>query len=194
MATQGNRSGDLLGQIASATEGAKLPPVHKWNPPFCGDIDMVIKRDGSWHYMGSPIGRERMVRLFSTVLRRDGDDYFLVTPVEKVGITVEDVPFIAVSFEAREDDGERVLCFTSNVGECVSLDLSHPLRVYIHPETQEPSPYILVRDNLEARIHRNVFYQLLELAKVRERDGQPWYGLESRGEFFPIAPVPDMPE
>ncbi len=153
---------------------------------------MVIKRDGSWHYMNSPISRERMVRLFSTVLRRDGDDYFLVTPVEKVGITVEDVPFIATSFHHGQMDGMDALIFTTNVGDQVVLGKQFPLRVELAPKTEEPAPYILVRDRLEARIHRNVFYELVNLAVIRElEDGRSWYGVESCGSFYQIAPVPE---
>ncbi len=177
----------LLKQIAEEGEGT-LPPVHLWNPPFCGDIDMVIKRDGSWHYLNSPIGRERMVRLFSTVLRRDGDDYFLVTPVEKVGITVEDVPFVAIAVEKKEVDGFPALVFTTHVGDSVTASVTHPLRVERDSGTDEPAPYILVRDRLEARIHRNVFYELVDMAEVRTIEGVAWYGVESCGVFFPIAP------
>ncbi|WP_348650958.1 DUF1285 domain-containing protein [Parendozoicomonas sp. Alg238-R29] len=180
----------MLEQVAEASKKGGLPPVHKWNPPFCGDIDMVIKRDGSWHYMNSPIGRERMVRLFSTVLRRDDDDYFLVTPVEKVGIQVEDVPFVAISVEAIEVDGQPALKFVTNVGDEVVIDCAHPLRVELAPDTEEPAPYILVRDRLEARIHRNVFYELVGIAEVHSMGKTKWYGVESCGEFYPIAPVP----
>ncbi|MCL6269865.1 DUF1285 domain-containing protein [Sansalvadorimonas sp. 2012CJ34-2] len=186
-----DRPSGLLGQIVAETDGRKLPPVHQWNPPFCGDIDMVIKRDGSWHYMKSPIGRERMVRLFSTVLRKDGDDFFLVTPVEKVGIMVEDAPFIAISVEVSSQNEKPCLSFVTNVGDVVVLDQEHPLRVDLDPQTQEPSPYILVRDRLEALIHRNVFYQLVEMADIREIKGLKWYGIESCGDFYLIAPAPE---
>lgn len=185
-----DRAGGLLEQVAEASKKGGLPPVHKWNPPFCGDIDMVIKRDGSWHYLNSPIGRERMVRLFSTVLRKDDGDYFLVTPVEKVGIQVEDVPFVAISVETVEIDGQPALKFVTNVGDEVVVDQQHPLRVELAPETEEPAPYILVRDRLEARVHRNVFYELVEIAHVRLIENTEWYGLESCGQFYPIAPVP----
>ena len=185
-----DRAGGLLEQVAEASKKGGLPPVHTWNPPFCGDIDMVIKRDGSWHYLNSPIGRERMVRLFSTVLRKDDDDYFLVTPVEKVGIQVEDVPFVAISVETVEVDGQAALKFVTNVGDEVVIGMECPLRVELAAETQEPAPYILVRDRLEARVHRNVFYELVEMAHVRMVDGTEWYGLESRGVFFKIAPAP----
>jgi hypothetical protein len=179
------KANDLLAQIPKSEKG--LPPVHLWNPDFCGDIDMRIARDGTWFYLGTPIGRKPMVKLFSTIMRRDGDDYFLITPVEKVGIKVDDAPFVAVSLQVEgEGEGQR-LRFTTNVDEEVEAGGEHPLRFVIDPQTQEPSPYVHVRANLEALIHRNVFYQLVELAEVREIDGQRWLGVCSGGEFFPIG-------
>lgn len=183
------KAGDLLAQIPATTDKG-LPPVHLWNPDCCGDIDMRISRDGTWYYLGTPIGRKPMVRLFSTIIRRDGDDYFLVTPVEKCGITVDDAPFVAISLAVEGEGEQQVLRFTSNVEDEVVADAAHPIRVELDPQTQEPSPYVLVRVNLEALIHRNVFYQLVELAVSREIDGQEWLGVWSSGEFFPIAPQP----
>lgn len=181
------KAGDLLAQLP---KGKGLPPVHLWNPDFCGDIDMRIARDGTWYYLGSPIGRKPMVRLFSSIIRRDGDDYFLVTPVEKVGITVEDAPFVAVSVEVSGEGERQVLRFVTHVEDEVEAGAEHPIRVVIDPLTQEPSPYVHVRANLEALIHRNVFYQLVELAVVREIDGRRWLGVWSGGEFFPIGEEP----
>lgn len=181
------KAGDLLVQLP---KGKGLPPVHLWNPDFCGDIDMRIARDGTWYYLGSPIGRKPMVRLFSSIIRRDGDDYFLVTPVEKVGITVEDAPFVAVSVEVSGEGERQVLRFVTHVEDEVEAGAEHPIRVVIDPVTQEPSPYVHVRANLEALIHRNVFYQLVELAVVREIDGRRWLGVWSGGEFFPIGEEP----
>ncbi|OEC46009.1 proteophosphoglycan precursor [Pseudomonas sp. 1D4] len=181
------KAGDLLAQLP---KGKGLPPVHLWNPDFCGDIDMRIARDGTWYYLGSPIGRKPMVRLFSSIIRRDGDDYFLVTPVEKVGITVEDAPFVAVSVEVGGEGERQVLRFVTHVEDEVEAGAEHPIRVVIDPLTQEPSPYVHVRANLEALIHRNVFYQLVELAVVREIDGRRWLGVWSGGEFFPIGEEP----
>ena len=183
-----DRVNNLLEQVVRSKKEGRLPPVHQWHPPFCGDIDMVIKADGSWHYMGSPIGRERMVRLFSTVLRRDGDDYVLVTPVEKVGIVVEDVPFVAVSVRTITVDGGAVLEFTTNVGDTVCAASDHPIRVALNPESGEPRPYILVRDRLEALIHRNVFYELVEMGELRVIDSVEWLGVVSAGQFFSISP------
>ena len=183
------KANDLLAQIPRG-EKKGLPPVHLWNPPFCGDIDMRIARDGTWYYLGTPIGRKPMVKLFSTIIRRDGDDYFLITPVEKVGIKVDDAPFVAVTLEVEGQGEAQVLRFSTNVEEQVVANDEHPLRVVIDPLTQEPAPYILVRHNLEALIHRNVFYQLVELAQARQIDGQNWLGVWSCGVFFPIGLEP----
>ncbi|QHF02503.1 DUF1285 domain-containing protein [Pseudomonas asturiensis] len=185
--TDSGKANDLFAQIPKSKG---LPPVHLWNPDFCGDIDMRIARDGTWHYQGTPIGRKPMVRLFSTILRRDGDDYFLITPVEKVGIKVDDAPFVAVALDVTGEGETQVLRFVTNVEDETQAGVDHPLRVLIDPETQEPAPYIHVRSNLEALIHRNVFYQLVELAVTREIDGQRWLGVWSDGVFFPIGLEP----
>ena len=154
---------------------------------FCGDIDMRIARDGTWYYLGTPIGRKPMVKLFSSVLRKDGDDYFLVTPVEKVGIRVDDAPFVAVTLALEGDGEQQRLRFTTQVDDEVVAGAAHPLRVELDCDSGEPSPYLRVRANLDALIHRNVFYQLVELAVEREIDGQLWLGVWSDGEFFPIG-------
>ncbi|BCW88545.1 hypothetical protein sos41_16860 [Alphaproteobacteria bacterium SO-S41] len=165
---------------ADLAKGRKLPPVEKWNPPHCGPIPMRIARDGTWHYMGTPIGRAAMVRLFSTILRREPDgSHVLVTPVERVGIEVEDAPFIAVGVEAA--DGR--LTFMTNVGDQVTADADHPIRVEENEATGEPSPYVRVRGGLEARLARPVFYELADLAE--ERDGV--MGVTSAGTFFPLG-------
>ena len=183
--TNGAPSG-LESILASAKAAGKggLPPVDKWNPEFCGDIDMRIARDGSWHYMGTPIGRKRMVRLFSTILRHDDDGkFYLVTPVEKIGIAVDDAPFVAVEMEVSGADKDQILAFRTNVDDYVILNGDHPLRVDEDSETGEPSPYLLVRGQLEALIARSVFYDLVELAE--ERDGV--LGVWSDGLFFPLG-------
>ncbi|MHA6161228.1 DUF1285 domain-containing protein [Pseudomonas sichuanensis] len=182
--TDSGKASDLLSQIP-AHKG--LPPVHLWNPDFCGDIDMRIARDGTWYYLGTPIGRKPMVRLFSTIIRRDGDDYFLVTPVEKVGIRVDDAPFVAVLLDVQGSGEQQVLRFTSNVDDQVEAGPANPLRVVIDPITQEPAPYVLMRGNLEALIHRNVFYQLVELAVPQTIEGEQWLGVWSHGRFYPIG-------
>jgi hypothetical protein len=174
-----------LEDIIKHIEGQRFPPVEKWNPDFCGDIDMRIDRDGSWHYMGTPIGRERMVKLFASVLRKDDDGKtYLVTPVEKIGITVEDAHFIATGLDVIGECGEQVLHFTTNVGDKVIADKDHPIRVEEDKETGTLRPYINVRGRLEALISRPVFYELAELVEETMIDGKPVYGLWSSGELF----------
>ncbi|SIO42126.1 hypothetical protein SAMN05444722_2033 [Rhodovulum sp. ES.010] len=177
---------------AAAVEG-KLPPVDSWDPPFCGDLDMRIARDGTWFYLGTPIGRAPLVRLFSTILKREGETYFLVTPVEKVGITVEDVPFVAVDFECSGEGAAQVLSFVTNVGDRVAAGPEHPIRVERDPETGEPSPYVHVRGGLEARIDRKSFYRLVEIGTRERHAGEEWFGLRSGGVFFPVIPSAELP-
>lgn len=181
-------SAESLAEAARAAQTKGLPPVHLWNPDFCGDLDMRIARDGTWFYLGTPIGRPELVKLFSTILRKDGDKYFLVTPVEKVGITVDDAPFVAVDFEAAGESGEQVLVFETNVGDKVVAGPEHPIRVERDPETGEPSPYVLVRANLEALIDRKSFYRLVDIGA--HEDG--WFGLWSDGAFFRVIPSDEM--
>ncbi|MGQ3018455.1 DUF1285 domain-containing protein [Phenylobacterium sp.] len=178
----------LDGVIAAAKQapGRGLPPVHLWNPAHSGEIDIVIKADGRWVHEGATINRAPLVRLFSTVLRRDPDGYWLVTPVEKMKITVEDAPFIATALDAGADaEGRPVLRFATNVGDEVEAGPDHLIRVEIDPATDEPRPYLHVRRGLEALISRPVFYELVEMAQ--ERDGT--LGVESGGTWFPIGPV-----
>nr|WP_240722507.1 DUF1285 domain-containing protein [Poseidonocella sp. HB161398] len=169
--------------MASASRASKKgpPPVHLWNPPFCGDIDMRIARDGTWFYMGTPIGRPAMVKLFSSILKKEGDAYFLVTPVEKVGIQVDDAPFVAVDFAVSGEGADQVLTFTTHVGDVVAAGPDNPIRVEMG-EDGEPAPYVHVRAGLEALIDRKSFYRLVELGE--EQDG--WFGLRSGGAFFGI--------
>tara|TARA_R110002073_G_scaffold86976_2_gene206583 strand:+ start:265 stop:855 length:591 start_codon:yes stop_codon:yes gene_type:complete len=181
-------SAESLAASARAAKKGGLPPVHLWNPPFCGDLDMRIARDGTWFYLGTPIGRAELVKLFSSILRRDGDDYFLVTPVEKVGITVDDAPFVAVDFNLR--DG--VLVFETNVGDSVAAGPDAPIRVERDAQTGEPAPYVLVRANLEALIDRKSFYRLVEIGEEAEVDGVLWFGVRSKGAFFPIIPAAEL--
>ncbi len=174
----------------AAQKGRGLPPVDKWNPDFCGDLDMRIARDGTWFYLGTPIGRPEMVRLFSTILRKDGADYFLVTPVEKVGITVDDAPFVAVDFEVEGTSTDQRLTFLTNVGDSTVAGPDAPIRVVRDPETGEPSPYVLVRANLEALIDRKSFYRLVEIGAHHEN----WFGLWSGGAFFGLIPSAELPQ
>jgi len=175
---------------ASAKRGPA--PVHLWNPPFCGDLDMRIARDGNWFYLGTPIGRKSMVRLFSSIIRKDDDDYFLVTPVEKVGIRVDDVPFVAVDFDVSGSGQDQLVSFTTNVDEETVAGSERPIRVERDPETGEVSPYVLVRSNLEALIDRKSFHRLVDLCVHEERDGESWFGLWSDGEFFPFIPSKEL--
>lgn len=171
----------------AATKGGR-PPIHQWNPPFSGDLDMRIARDGTWFYQGTPITRPKLVRLFSTILRREGDAYFLVTPVEKVGLTVEDAPFVAVDFT----DGEDGLTFVTNVGDTATAGPDHAIRV-VRGADGEPAPYIHVRDGLEALIDRKSFYRLVDLGHSRDHEGREWFGVTSAGMFFPIIPSDELP-
>lgn len=168
---------------ASAQEVTKggLPPVEKWNPPFCGDLDMRIARDGTWFYLGTPIGRAGLVKLFSSIIRKDGDKYFLVTPVEKVGITVDDAPFVAIDFNAAGEGEAQKLRFETHVGDVFIAGPDHPIR-FAYDDDGEPSPYVLVRRNLEALIDRKSFYRLVDIGA--HHNG--WFGVWSGGEFFKI--------
>lgn len=169
-------------------EGKKFPPVDKWNPDFCGDIDMKIAADGTWFYMGTPIGREKMVKLFSSVLRKDEDGKtYLVTPVEKIGIQVEDAHFVATHVETINDGDDQALIFTTNVGDQIVAGPEHQIRVDVDPETGEPRPYINVRARLEALISRNVYYELIEKGAVVEKNGDSWCSIRSRGVDFSLG-------
>jgi hypothetical protein len=164
-----------------------LPPVDKWNPEFCGDIDMKIMRNGKWFYMGTEIKRPAMVKLFSGILRLDSDNcYYLVTPVEKVRISVEDAPFIATSLISENKDNINHLYFITNVNEKILLTKNNPLEIKIDNKTEEPSPYIFVRKNLKALISRSVFYELIELASKKNIDGKDCLVIDSAGEVFKL--------
>lgn len=170
-------------------------PVEKWNPPFCGDLDMEIRADGTWFYMGTPIGRAPLVRLFSTVLRKDEDGKtYLVTPVEKVGIRVVDAPFIAVEMNVSEKDGEPLLTFRTNVGDVVEAGAEHPLRFVTGDGNDKLKPYLLVRGRLEALVSRAFMYDLVELGEVIEIDGREMFSVRSGGEVFPVMPADELSE
>jgi hypothetical protein len=178
---------DGLEAIAAELPRAKgLPPVERWNPPFCGDIDMKIATDGTWLYQKTPIGRPALVKLFASVLKREGDQYFLVTPVEKVGITVVDAPFLAVELKV-EADGEQVLKFRTNVDDWVEAGPGHALRFEQEATTGGLKPYLHVRRGLWAKVTRALFYDLVELGEERVIDGKPMFGVSSHGEFFAMA-------
>jgi hypothetical protein len=170
-----------------------LPPVEHWNPPFCGDIDMEIRPDGTWFYMGTPIGRPALVRLFSTVLRCDNDGRtFLVTPVEKIGIRVSDAPFVAVEMTAGKDESGQLLTFRTNVGDVVHAGPDNPLRFVTHGETEQLKPYLLVRGRLEALVNRAVTYDLLALGEALEIEGEEMFAIRSGGAVFPVMPMAEL--
>lgn len=181
--------------LASAVKAASKkgpPPVHLWNPDFCGDLDMRIARDGTWWYLGTPMGRKELVKLFSSIIRKDGEDYFLVTPVEKVGITVDDAPFVAIDFEVAGEGCDQVITFVTHVDDEAVAGPDNPIRVARDPETGEPSPYVLIRANLEALIDRKSFYRLVEIGAHEDVDGESWFGVWSSGQFFPIIPSSEL--
>ena len=185
-----NNAGSMLDSLATELgKTRKPPPVHLWDPPFCGDLDIRIASDGSWHYQGSPIGRAPMVRLFASVLKREGDKYFLVTPVEKLGIKVDDAPFVAVAVETRNQTLNRTLVFRTNVDDTVTCDAEHQLRFEPEAGTGGLKPYLHVRRDLWALVTRSLFLDLVALGEVRELDGRRMFGLTSAGQFFPMAPA-----
>jgi hypothetical protein len=173
----------LLADLEQVRHKGK-PPIHLWNPENVSDIDMTIEADGSWMYLGTPITRQRLSHLFSTVLRREEDDeFYLVTPVEKCRIRVVDAPFVAIGLEESGAGLAQSLRFTTNMADEVTADLEHPIRISHNPDTDEPAPYIMIRDGLEAKITRNVYYQLANL--VVEQDDV--LGVWSSGTFFQLS-------
>ena len=176
----------------SKSNKKSLPPIEKWNPPFCGDNDMIISNSGKWYYMGSEIKRPVMVKLFSGILRLESDNsYYLVTPVEKVRIQVEDAPFVAVAITKEQSEGMNTVTFRTNLNDEIVLSKENPLSIEIK-KNDEPSPYITVRNNLRALISRSVFYELVDLAETIPIDGVPYLAIKSQGEIFKIHKVEDL--
>lgn len=175
------------------SEGAAkpLPPVELWNPPFCGDIDMRIAHDGSWLYQGSPINRPALVRLFSTILRKDPDRYVLVTPAERVGIAVEDAPFIAVEMAVAGRGRSQTLSFRTNVGDWVRADADHPLR-FERDTAGGVKPYVLVRGGLWALVKRALMMDLVALCEYEAHEGAQTFGVASAGAFFKLADAQEI--
>ncbi len=166
-----------------------IPPVEKWNPPFCGDIDMHILRNGKWTYMGSEIKRPAMIKLFSNIIRLDDDGhYYLVTPVEKVRIKVDDVPFVAVSMNKIKDKGVNCLSFTTNVQDEVTLSKENPIEIVIN-DNEEPSPYITIRKNLKALISRSVYYDLINMAEEEIIDDKKFLVIKSNNTLFKLYEI-----
>ena len=178
----------LAGLAEAQTAATRGPaPVHLWNPAFCGDIDMRIAADGTWYYLGSPIGRAPLVKLFASILRKDPERYVLVTPVERVGIKVDDAPFLAV--EMRVEDGR--IGFRTGVDDFVWVGADHPLR--FEPGAAEGiKPYVRIRGELWALVKRSLFYDLVDLGVVEAVAGEDWFGVRSDGLFFPIRPAREI--
>jgi hypothetical protein len=201
MAKQGQATTQTLdGLTAAATKAAPkggagkgLPPVHLWNPPFCGDLDMRIARDGTWFYQGTPIGRPPLVRLFSTILKYEDGKHFLVTPVEKVGIRVDDAPFLAVEMMTEQDERGRRLSFRTNVDDWVVCNLDHRLR-FEAASDGGLTPYLHVRANLWAKVTRALYYDLVDMGEERMVDGQAMFGVVSSGEFCAMADAAQVRE
>lgn len=177
--------------VSRATRAGKGPaPVERWNPAFCGDLDMEIKQDGTWFYLGTPIGRMPLVQLFSSVLRKDADGRtYLVTPVEKVGIRVADAPFIAVEMDVSGAGDGQIVTFRTNVGDVVEAGAGHPLRFVDEDETGGLKPYVLVRGRLEALVARPVMYELVEHGEEIDIGGKTMFAVRSKGEVYPIMPA-----
>jgi uncharacterized protein len=207
MAKEGQGIQGFESILGAAGEAARKgpPPVHLWNPPFCGDLDIRISADGTWHYLKTPIGRPALVKLFASVLKREGDKYFLVTPVEKVGITVDDAPFLAVELKVEEveEGGEpkgpnvsksRRLTFRTNVDDWVTCGPGHALRFEPEAATGGLKPYLHVRRDLWAKVTRPLFYDLVELGEERDVEGVRMFGVASAGEFYAMAPADSLRE
>jgi len=175
----------------SAEKG--LPPVHLWNPPFCGDLDMRIAGDGTWFYLGTPIGRPALVRLFSTILKREDGKHFLVTPVEKVGIRVDDAPFLAVEMQKVSEERGTLLQFRTNVDDWVACDAAHRLRFKTAADGGL-TPYLHVRADLWAKVTRAIYYDLVDIGEERMVDGRQMFGVASGGEFFAMADAQEVRE
>ena len=184
--TESKYQSSFIKDIISKPQNVLETKIKNWNPPYCGEIDMRISTDGTWFYCGSPIGRKNLVNLFSSIWLKENDKYFLITPVEKVGIKVDDVPFIAVDFEKIKENKKTYLVFYTNIEETIILSKTNPIRIAFNDNTQEPSPYILVRKDIEAKIDRKSFYRLLDLAEYSKLEGKEWLGIYSDSIFFPI--------
>ena len=181
---------NAMQSLLKAAESQAYPPVERWNPDYCGEMDMVIRRDGSWWHEGVRIGRERLIRLFCRILRKDEDGHtYLVTPAEKIRITVEAAPFLAVRVDVTGEGQDQRIAFLTNMDDAVVAGPEHPLRVELGPQG-EPDPYIHIRGRLEALITRAAFYDLAELAvEGVDQDGVPVMGVWSQGAFFPLGPA-----
>ena len=194
MAKQGRSSSglDAIAGMAKQAAGRGPPAVHLWNPPFCGDLDLRIAADGTWVYMKTPIGRPALVKLFASVLKREGGRYYLVTPVEKCGILVDDAPFVAVELTVEAGPAGQTLHFRTNVDDWVACGTDHALRFEPEPDTGGLKPYLHVRRDLWAKVTRALFYDLVELGEEREVAGVRMFGVASAGVFFAMAPAASL--
>ena len=196
----------------TSSKARPLPPVDQWNPDFCGDINLTIALDGRWFYEGSPIGRASLVELFASVLKREGDKYFLVTPVEKVGITVEDTPFLITQWHIERNEGgeaseveqevestsDCTYVFTTQTGDTIRLECADQLELRVPPQAIQdpqatPIPYIRVRRNLWARLHQNTYYQLLEQAEESSEGSSTRFSIQSSGTTFVLGEILQTP-
>jgi uncharacterized protein len=194
MAKEGQGALDAVVGAVSKVAAKGAPPVHLWDPPFCGDLDLTIAADGTWHYLKTPIGRPALVKLFASVLKREGDKYFLVTPVEKCGLAVEDAPFLAVELRVEAAAPGPVLHFRTNVDDWVACDAEHALRFDPEVETGGLKPYLHVRRGLWAKVTRALTYDLVARGEEREIDGVRMFGVASGIAFFPMQPAADIEE
>ena len=187
MAKAGQAELESITGAVSRAAAKGLPPVERWNPPFCGDLDMRIAADGTWYYLKTPIGRPALVKLFASVLKREVDKYFLVTPVEKCGIQVDDAPFLAVEMNVEQRASGRVLHFRTNVDDWVTCGPEHALRFEPETGTGGLKPYLHVRRDLWAKVTRTLFFDLVELGEERDVAGRPMFGVVSMASFFAMA-------
>ncbi|QRM30644.1 DUF1285 domain-containing protein [Microvirga sp. VF16] len=190
-AISGNALARLTEALGAEAKRKGPPPVERWNPAYCGDIDMRIAADGTWHYMGTPINRSALVKLFSTVLRKDPERYVLVTPVERVGITVEDAPFLAVEMAVDGEGESRQIAFRTNVDDLVPVSAEHPLR-FERDANGGVKPYVKVRGELWARVTRALALDLIALGEEKDEEGVSTFGITASGLFFHIAPVSEL--
>lgn len=195
MATEGQSGKNGLEVFASAAKSAchrGPPPVHLWDPACCGEIDIRIAADGTWFYQGTPIGRHALVKLFASILKREGEKYFLVTPVEKCGIVVDDAPFTAIELRVENDALVRRLSFRTNTDDWVACGADHPLRFEAEAATGGLKPYLHVRRDLWAKVARAVLYDLVDLGETRDIAGTPMFGVASAGQFYAMAPASSL--
>jgi hypothetical protein len=188
----GNNGLEVLAGAVKTASRKGPPPVHLWNPTYCGEIDMRIAADGTWFYQGTPIGRPALVKLFASILKREGEKYFLVTPVEKCGILVEDAPFMAVELQVDDGEAGRQLCLRTNVDDWVVCGAGHSLRFEHDAATGGLKPYVHVRSDLWAKVTRAVFYDLVDSGEVREIAGTRMFGVASAGQFYVMAPADSL--